>query len=225
MPVVMAGIHTQHLFELPAAEDQQPIETLATYAADPALGVCVGVRRLDRCADHDDPFALEDVIETAAELGVAVVNQEASCLLAVVEGHQQVARLLGCSSRRRVACAGDELDSTCLEREEEEHVDPFQSGGLDGEEITGERRRRVLAEEVSPGELVSLRRGRQSVADEDRPDRGRRYGDAKAVQFTDDPLVAPTRILACEPNNQRLHATIERWPPRPPVRVCPAAPD
>jgi hypothetical protein len=64
-------------------------------AADPALGVGVRVRCPDGCADHRNAFALEDVIEAAVELGVAIVDEEAERLLAVIEGHQQVARLLG----------------------------------------------------------------------------------------------------------------------------------
>jgi hypothetical protein len=72
MPVVMARIDPKHVFELAAAEDEQPVEALATHAADPALGVGVRVRCPDRGADHGDPFALEDVIEAAAELGVAI---------------------------------------------------------------------------------------------------------------------------------------------------------
>lgn len=194
MPVVVTGVDTKHLFELAAAEYQQPIEALATHAADPALGVRVAVRCLDGRADHGDPFALEDVIEAAAELGVAIVDKEAERLLAIVERHQQVARLLGCPGACRVRAAGDELDPAALEREEEEDVDPLQPGRLDGEEIAGEGRRRVPAEEVPPRELVSPRRRWQTAADEDRPRRGRRNGDAKASQFADDALVAPRRF-------------------------------
>ncbi len=80
MPVVMARIDIKHVLELAAAEDEQPVEALATDAADPALGVGVRVRRLDGCADHRDPFSLEDVIEAAAELGVAIVDEEAERL-------------------------------------------------------------------------------------------------------------------------------------------------
>jgi hypothetical protein len=84
----------------------------------------------------------------------------------------------------------------------------------------------VLAEEVSPGELVSLRRRRQTVADDDRPHRGRRNREAKASQLTDDPPVPPRRVLACELNDERLYPTIERRPPRrPSVRIRPATPD
>ena len=63
MLVVMAGIDAKHLLELAPAEDEQPVEALSAHAADPALGVRVRVRRPDRCADHRDPFALEDVVE------------------------------------------------------------------------------------------------------------------------------------------------------------------
>jgi hypothetical protein len=43
----MPGIDAKHLFELAAAEDQQPVEALATHAADPALRVGVGVSAPD----------------------------------------------------------------------------------------------------------------------------------------------------------------------------------
>jgi hypothetical protein len=62
----MTGIDAKHALELAPAEDEQPIETLAPHAADPALGACVRV--LHGCADHRDPFALEDMVEAAAEL-------------------------------------------------------------------------------------------------------------------------------------------------------------
>src|SRR6266550_6042002 len=83
MPVVVTGIDAKHVLELAAAEDEQPVEALATHAADPTLGVCVRVRRLHGCADHGDPFALEDIIAATAELRVAIVDKEAEPLLAI----------------------------------------------------------------------------------------------------------------------------------------------
>jgi hypothetical protein len=195
MAVVMTGMDAKYVFELAPAEDEQPVEALAPHATDPALGVCVGVRRLHGCPNHSDSFALEDVIKAAAEFHVAIVD-----LSGAVAGdrqrHQQVACLLGCPGAGRVRCAGDELDSRALERKKEEHVDPSQPGGLDGEEIACERRRGVLAQEVSPRNLVSLRRRWQPVADEDRSHGGRRNGNAKAAQFADDALVAPRTLRA-----------------------------
>jgi hypothetical protein len=95
------------------------------------------------------PSLLEDLIEAAAELGVAIADQEAERLLATIDRHEQVARLLRDPGACRVRRASNELDPAALERDEEEHIDPLQPGGLDREEITSERRRRVLAEEVS----------------------------------------------------------------------------
>ena len=83
----MARIDMKYVLELSAAEDEQPVEALAAHASDPALGVCVRVRRLDGCADDGDSFALEDVIEAAAELGVAIVDEKADGLFAIIESH------------------------------------------------------------------------------------------------------------------------------------------
>src|SRR6266496_2728135 len=93
--VEVADVDAEDMLELVATEDQEPIEALATHAADPAFRVGGRVRRPDRCADDRDLFALEDAVEGAAELRVAVVDQEARPLAALVEIHQQVARLLG----------------------------------------------------------------------------------------------------------------------------------
>jgi hypothetical protein len=93
MPVVMAGIDAKHALELAPAEDEQPVEALATHAADPALGVGIRVRCLYGRTDHSHFFATEDVIEAAAKLGVAIVDQEAERLLAIVE---VISRLRAC---------------------------------------------------------------------------------------------------------------------------------
>jgi len=47
MLAVMPDVCDEDVMEVAAAEDQDPVEALAAHAADPALGVCVRVRRLD----------------------------------------------------------------------------------------------------------------------------------------------------------------------------------
>jgi hypothetical protein len=74
--VVVLDADAQDTLELAAARDQEPVEALAADGADPALGERVRVRRPKRGADDLDAFVLEDVIERAAELAVAVVDQE-----------------------------------------------------------------------------------------------------------------------------------------------------
>ena len=93
MTVVMTGVDAKHVLELAAAEDEQPVKAFPTDAAHPALGVGVRVRRLDGCADHRYSFASEDAIEAAAELGVAILDQEAELLLAIFE---VISRLRAC---------------------------------------------------------------------------------------------------------------------------------
>ena len=93
VPVVVVGVDAEHVVEVAAVEDQQPVEALAADAADPALGVGVRVRRPHRRADDRDAFAAEDVVEAAAELAVAIVDQEAERLLASSSG---ISRLRAC---------------------------------------------------------------------------------------------------------------------------------
>jgi hypothetical protein len=72
----VVNVDAQDALELPAADDQEPVETVAADRADPAFGECVRLRRSERGADDLDAFALPDVIEGAAEFAIAVVNQE-----------------------------------------------------------------------------------------------------------------------------------------------------
>jgi hypothetical protein len=83
--VVVVDVDAENALELAAVDDQQAVETLPARAADPPLRVGVCVRRLDRRADHGDAFACEDGVEGAAELRVAVVDQDPRAVSAIVE--------------------------------------------------------------------------------------------------------------------------------------------
>src|SRR6266542_7128578 len=122
--VEVADVDVEDMLELAATEDQEPVEALPAHAADPAFGVGVRVRRLDRRPDDLHAFAAEDAVEGAAELRVAVVDQEARPLAAVVEVHQQVACLLAHPRRIRLARTDDVFDPTRPDPDEEQHVQP-----------------------------------------------------------------------------------------------------
>jgi hypothetical protein len=77
MAVVMVDIDAQHLLELSPADDQDPVEAVPADGADPAFGERVRLRGPERCADDLDAFASEGLVEDAAELAVAIVDQEA----------------------------------------------------------------------------------------------------------------------------------------------------
>ena len=77
--IEVADIDTEDMLELAAMEDQEPIEALPAHAADAAFGVGIRVRRAERCADHRDLFALEDAIESPAEVRVAIWIRKLGC--------------------------------------------------------------------------------------------------------------------------------------------------
>ena len=64
--VVVIGVDAEDAFEVPAPEDQQPVEAFAADAADPALHMSVRVRCLDGRADHPDVRVPGESVEAAA---------------------------------------------------------------------------------------------------------------------------------------------------------------
>ena len=76
MRVVVGDVLAQHRLELPARHDQDPVETFATDAADPALGMRFRTRRRDRRPERPEPFRTEDLVESGREFLVAVADQD-----------------------------------------------------------------------------------------------------------------------------------------------------
>src|SRR6266849_6014412 len=74
--VVVLDVDTQDALELASACDQEPVEAVAADGADPALRERVRIRRPKRRSYDLDALALEDIVEGATELAVAVVDQE-----------------------------------------------------------------------------------------------------------------------------------------------------
>jgi len=67
-------VDPEHLFEVAASEDQQPVQALGPHRPDPALRVR-GARwrwRLHRREEHLGALGAEHVVEAAGELRVAV---------------------------------------------------------------------------------------------------------------------------------------------------------
>jgi hypothetical protein len=124
--------------------------------------VRVRVRRPHRCADDPDAFAGEDRIERRREFAVSVVKQEADLAVAIVEVHQQVARLLQHPGRVRVARAREVLNAAATDREKYEHVQAPEPDRIDGQKVAGEHRVTLLAHEGAPAVPVALRRGREA---------------------------------------------------------------
>ena len=95
MAVVVLDIEVQDVKELPPPGDQEVVQALPAYGANPALGDGIGVRRLNRRADDLGTEPVPDVIEGPSELAVSVVDQEPDGRGIVFEGGEEVTGLLG----------------------------------------------------------------------------------------------------------------------------------
>src|SRR6266516_2445587 len=146
--VVMREIDAQHSLEVAAAEDQQPVKTLAAEGANEALRVRVCLWRAERCVDHFDPFAAEDLVEGRGELAVAFVEQEAHPLEDA--GEAEIPRLLGDPAAGRVGRAAGQVDVAAFELDEEQDVEATERDRLDGEEVAGDHARGLPMEELAP---------------------------------------------------------------------------
>ena len=88
--VVVAAVDAEHVFEVAAAEDQDPVEAVGAESRYPAFGVGVCVRCLHRCPDHLHSFGAEDFVEGVTELRVAITDEEPKPLL-LAELDEQIA--------------------------------------------------------------------------------------------------------------------------------------
>ena len=144
MGVVVLDIDPQHLLEVAAADNQQPVQALGPHRADPAFGVGVGVGRLHRRDQHLSALRPEHVVEGAGELRVPVADEE---LQWPMLEHQQVAGLLGDPGAVRVGGRAGQVDPAGVQFDEEQHLHPPQPDRVDGEESgRGESHPPALAE-------------------------------------------------------------------------------
>jgi hypothetical protein len=121
LAVVVRRVAAEHVLEVTAAEDQQPVEAFGADAADEALGVRVCLGCADRRVDHLEPFAAEDLVEGGAELAVAVVYEEPHPFEQACEA--EVSRLLGDPATGRVGRAARQMDASAFELDKEEDVE------------------------------------------------------------------------------------------------------
>src|SRR5436190_8921463 len=200
-----------------------PVETLSSDRADEAFGVGVCPRRTDWRFDHDDPFAAEDLVEGGGELAVSVVDRKPHPFEEA--GEAEVARLLADPGAAGVGGAAREMDAAAFELDEEEDVEAAQRDRLDGEEIASEHARGLLAQELLTARPRAPRRRPRVRVKQDASDRARRHTQIELQQLASDPRVAPTRVLACEAQNELSHPAIDGRAACGPPRLRPLATD
>jgi hypothetical protein len=92
-------------------------------------------------------------------------------------------------------------------------VEVLPATGL--EEVGGEDRSRLAAQEGGPGLAVALRRGFDPVGLKDFPDRGGGDLDPQGGQLAVDSPVSPARVFPRQAQDEGLNAADRGWPARP----------
>jgi hypothetical protein len=87
----------------------------------------------------------DHVVEGAAELCVTIANKDADPASSFPQDSQQVAGLVGDPDGVGVGSKAGQVNPSDVQLEEEQHVQPPQPDGIDGEEVTGHDPGGVLA--------------------------------------------------------------------------------
>ena len=147
----MLDVLGKDCFEVPAPEDEHPVEALAPDGADHALADGVGPRSLDRGSDDHDALGGEEGVEGGGELGVAIADEELDRVRPVGELHREVPGLLGDPARDRVGRDAGDPHETAVVVDEPEDIEPAEEKGVDLEEVARHQLSRLGGEELGPG--------------------------------------------------------------------------
>jgi hypothetical protein len=190
----MPDVGAHHLLQVAAADDQKPIEALAAQAADPTLGVGLRPWRPHRRPDHAKAVGAEHLVEAARELAVAVTDEEAYWLLPLGERHHEVACLLGDPALARIRNHTTKVPAAAAQLDEEQHVQPAQPDGVDGQEVADDDRRGLRARNASSSAPPAATPAR-SCAGAESPRRCSARARSRADQLALDASIAPGRVL------------------------------
>ena len=124
----------------------------------------------------------------------------------VVEVHEQVAGLLGQPGAGGVGGDAEDVHAAGGVLDDEERVQPAQGDGVEVEQVAGQDRVRLRAQELAPGRSGATRCGIDPGCVEDRPDRGGADLVAEAGELAVDAPVAPGRVLGGQADDQGAQA-------------------
>ena len=222
MAVVVPGVAVQDPFEMSFIENEELVEAFRSHAADEPLRGRVGIRSLIRRLEDLSTFASEDVVEAGHVLGVTIVEQKPELDVFFGEVERDVPRLLGDPGRMGMGRDASDPNPSPSELEKEEHVEPAEGHGVDGEEIGGDDARRLSSQELAPRRAMPPWGGPEAAVFQDPSDRARSQCHAEFDQLTLDPAVAPPRVLPSEAYDELGRLRVDRWSTWSAVSVRPA---
>jgi hypothetical protein len=115
-----------------------------------------------------------------------VAEKDAQLSPPLAQHQQQIAGLLGDPGPVGIGGHPGQVDSPSADLNEEQHVQPSQPNGVDGEQVAGDDPGGLLAQECLPRGGCRPRGRVQSVATQRRADRGGRDADPEALKVALD---------------------------------------
>jgi hypothetical protein len=156
--VVMIDELAQNLIEVPLAEDKNVVKALTAGCSDPALRDGIHSRASVGGLEHLHGLGPEYLIKAAAELGVAISDQEPCSDIAILQRPSQVPSLLEHPFLGRVISTASKMDPAGAEFDEEECVEAAEEDGIHREEV--DRQNRVgIGRARSPAKCVDCASG------------------------------------------------------------------
>src|SRR5206468_713975 len=133
--VVVLDISVEHIAEVAAADDENPVGAFAADGGDPPLGDRVHPRCLRRGEHHVDVDRGEHRIECGGELGVSVADQVGEAVSGAVKIRGQVTGQLGYPGSGRVLDDAEQVDPAGAVLDHESRVQALQVHGVDVAEV------------------------------------------------------------------------------------------
>src|SRR5215469_9730361 len=195
---------TQDLLQMALVPDKGAVQELTAASPDPAFGNRVHTGR-PHVAEHGaDPSIGEDRVERGGEVRATVADHELHPLCLFAEVHDQVAGLLGGPLPGWVQRDAEDADAPRRVPDYDEDVGLGAVEQVNAEEVAGQDRLGLGAQELGPGRPGPPRRGVDAVGPEDLPYGRRRDLDSQAGQLAVDPAVSPAGVLPGQPEDQGL---------------------
>jgi hypothetical protein len=157
----------QDLLQMALVPDKGAVQELAAASPDPAFGNRVHTGRLHVAQHGPDPGIGEDRVERGGEVRATVADHELHPLCLVAEVHDQVAGLLGGPVPGRMQRDAEDADAA---RHVSDHSQDIGLGAVEqvnAEEVAGQDRLGLGAQELCPGRPGPPRRGVDAVGPED----------------------------------------------------------
>jgi hypothetical protein len=134
----MLNVSVEHLVEVAAAGDEEPVGAFAAERGNPSLGDRVHPRRLWRREHYANADRGEHRVEGRSELGVPLADQVGEPVSGLFKICGEIARQLGCPSSGRVMDDAEQVDSAGTVLDHESRVQTLQGQGVDVEEVDRE---------------------------------------------------------------------------------------